>query len=171
MPVPCTPWRRWDCYTRIRLYAAGAKNTGNSPNRRVVGLQMSGFLRFCKNNLNCEWATRRLDLLAWGGGGIGSRSSLVLGKFGPNRAHLHETQPRRAGFAARAAEIRAAGVRVVHVRLRPARRRLGGGGTALSMITTTLFVSIWGKKTKLRAPARDTAKASRGELSLLLARP
>ena len=158
----------------MRLYAAGAINKGNNPNRRVVvGVQMSGFLRFCISNFNFEWATRRLDLLTWRGGG-----ALELGAHlcwanlhKQNRAHLHETQPRRAGFAARAAEIRAAGVRVVHVRLRPARRRLGGGGTALSMITTTLFVSIWGKKTKLRAPARDTAKASRGELSLLLARP
>ena len=72
----------------------------------------------------------------------------------------------------RAAKIRAAGVRVVHVRVRPAGGQLGDGGTALSVITTTLFVSSWGKKDQIaRAPARDTAKTSRGELSLLLARP
>ena len=95
----------------------------------------------------------------------------MLGEFEPNRAHLHETQPRRAGLAAHADKIRAAGVRVIHVRMCPARGRLGGGGTALSVITTTLFVSIWGKKTKSRTPARGTAKTSRGELSLMLAQP
>jgi hypothetical protein len=80
-------------------------------------------------------------------------------------------EPRRAEFAARAAEIRAAGVRVVHVRVHPARGRLGGGGATLSAISTTHYVSIWGKKsTKSCAPARDTAKTSRDEPSLLLAR-
>ena len=83
-----------------------------------------------------------------------------------------QDEPRRAEFAARAAESRAAGVRVVHVRVRPARGRLGGGGSTLSAISTTHYVSSWCKKsTKSCAPARDTAKMSRDEPSLLLARP
>ena len=84
-----------------------------------------------------------------------------------------QDEPRRADFvAARAAEIRAADVRVVHVRVCPAQGRLKSGGATLSTVSTTLFVSIWGqKKTKSCATARDTAKKSRGELSLLLAGP
>ena len=56
----------------------------------------------------------------------------------------------------RAAKIRAAGVRVVHVRVRPARGRLGGGGTAHSAITTTLFRVDLGQKRPNRAHLHET---------------
>ena len=84
----------------------------------------------------------------------------------------NQDEPRRAELAARTAEIRAANVRVVHVRVRPARGRLGGGGATLSTTSTTHYVSIWGNKpTKSCAPTRDTAETSRDEPSLLLTRP
>ena len=200
---------------------------------------MSGLLRFCKNNFNCEWATRRLNLLKGGGGHWNSeftcagqiwtkscapardtaetsrvccsrgrnpsrrcagRSRAIASRAEATGRRRNCTQydynhslrvdlgqkdqiartctrhsqgePRRAEFAARAAVIRADDVRVVNVRVCPARGRLGGGGSTRSAISTTHYVLIWGKTQPNRAQLHKTQpRRARDEPSLLLARP
>ena len=97
-------------------------------------------------------------------------TTLFVSIWGQKKQIVHnctrhsQKEPRRAEFAARGAEIRDADVRVVHVRVRPARGRLGGGGATLSTISTTHYVLrvdlTWAKHNQVM---RNCTRHSRDE--------